>query len=212
MSFTLFYSPGACSLSCHIALEEAGLPYERWRFGARDGGTESAEYRAINPRGRVPALRLPDGVLLTEASAILGYIADLVPGKELLPAHGSLERARAREWMGFLASSVHPAIRSVFRPEKYAVSEAAQAEVRARGLESLAGYYADIEGHMTGKDYALGERFSVVDAYLVVFHAWAQRPLARPAVPPMPAFDAVMARVRARPAVARILAFEATAT
>lgn len=209
MSFTLFYSPGACSLSCHIALEEAGLPYERRRFGARDGGTESAEYRAINPRGRVPALRLPDGALLTEASAILGYIADLVPEMKMLPAHGSLERARAREWMGFLASSVHPAIRSVFRPEKYAASEAAQAEVRARGLASLAGYYADIEGHMAGKDYALGDRFSFVDAYLVVFHGWARRPLARDAVPPMPAFDAVMARVCARPAVAKILAFEA---
>ena len=114
MTYTLFYSPGACSLSCHIALEESGLPYERRRFHATKGGTESPEYRAINPRGRVPALRLSDGSILTEAAAILGFVADQVPEKELLPAHGTLDYARAREWMGFLASSVHPAIRSVF--------------------------------------------------------------------------------------------------
>ena len=210
MSFTLFYSPGACSLSCHIALEESGLPYERRRFGARDGGTESAEYRAINPRGRVPALRLPDGALLTEAAAILGFISEQVPEKELLPAHGTLDYARAREWMGFLATSVHLAVRSVFRPDKFADSEAAREEVRAHGRDGLATHYADIESHLTGKAYALGDRFSLVDAYLVVFYKWSQRPLAQPAIPPMPAFDAVMSRVCARPAVARILAFEAT--
>ena len=209
MSFMLFYSPGACSLSCHIALEESGLAYERRRFFATNGETESAEYRAINPRGRVPALRLPDGTLLTEAAAILGFIADQVPGRHLLPAHGTLDRARAREWMGFLASSVHPAVRSVFRPDRYAESDEAKAEVRARGLRWLAQYYADLEGRLAGRPYALGESFSLVDAYLVVFHKWAQRPLAQPAIPPMPAFDAVMSRVYARPAVARILAFEA---
>lgn len=209
MSFTLYYSPGACSLSCHIALEESGLPYERRKFGARDGGTESPEYRAINPRGRVPALRLPDGQLLTEAAAILGFVADQVPEKQLLPAHRTFEYARAREWMGFLASSVHPAIRMTFRPDKYAPSEAARAEVRARGQELLATYYADIEGRMQGMTFALGERFSLVDAYLMVFYGWGQRPLSKPHIPPTPAFDALMARVRERPAVAKILAFEA---
>jgi glutathione S-transferase len=209
MTFTLFYSPGACSLSCHIALEESGLPYERRRFGATDGGTESPEYRAINPRGRVPALRLDDGTLLTEAAAILGFVADQVPDRELLPAHGTLARARAREWMGFLASSLHPAIRSVFRPDKYVDSDAAKEEVRARGRRWLSQYYADIEGRLTGQTYALGDAFSLVDAYLVVFYKWSQRPLAQPAIPPMPAYDAVMSRVCARPAVARILDFEA---
>jgi glutathione S-transferase len=209
MPYTLCYSPGACSLSCHIALEESGLPYERRRFGATDGGTESAEYRAINPRGRVPALRFEDGTLLTEAAAILGFIAEQVPDRKLLPPPGTLDHARAREWMGFLASSVHPAIRSVFRPDKYAEGDEAKEEVRARGRRWLATYFADIEERLTGKQYALGDSFSLVDAYLVVFHRWSARPLAQPAVPPMPAFDAVMARVCARPAVARILDFEA---
>ncbi len=209
MTFTLFYSPGACSLSCHIALEESGLAYERRRFSSTNGETESPEYRAINPRGRVPALRFEDGTVLTEAAAILGFIADQVPEKKLLPAHGTLAHARAREWMGFLASSVHPAIRTVFRPDKYAEGDAAKEEVRARGRRWLAGYYADIEGRVQGQSYALGDSFSLVDAYLVVFHKWAARPLAQPAIPPMPAFDAVMSRVSARPAVAKILAFEA---
>ena len=112
--------------------------------------------------------------------------------------------------MGYLASSVHPAVRSVLRPDKFAQSEAAKEEVRARGREWLSGYYADIESHLTGQRYALGDRFSLVDAYLVVFHKWSQRPAAQPAIPPMPAFDAVMSRVCARPAVARILDFEAS--
>ena len=213
MTYTLFYSPGACSLSCHIALEESGLPYERRRFHSTKGGTESPEYRAINPRGRVPALRLPDGSILTEAAAILGYIADQVPEKKLLPAHGTLEYARAREWMGFLASSVHPAVRSVFRPDKFADGDAAKDEVRARGRRWLASYYADIEGRLAGRQYALGDNFTFVDAYLVVFHKWGARPLAQAALAelgPLRNFDAVMSRVCARPAVAKILAFEAS--
>ena len=209
MPYTLFYSPGACSLSCHIALEESGLAYERRRFSSTNGETESPEYRAINPRGRVPALRFEDGTLLTEAAAILGYIADQVPEKKLMPAHGTLEYARAREWMGFLASSVHPAIRSVFRPDKFAEGDAAKEEVRARGRRWLSTYFADIEGRLTGQQYALGDSFSLVDAYLVVFHKWSARPLAQPAIPPMPAFDAAMSRVYARSAVAKIVDLEA---
>ncbi len=209
MPLTLFYSPGACSLSCHIALEESALAYERRRFGSRDGGTESAEYRAINPRGRVPALGFEDGTLLTEAAAILGYVAEQVPEKKLLPASHTRDHARAREWMGFIASTVHPTFRTVFRPERFADSETAKQEVRAGGLRLLSTYFADIEERLSGRPYALGDTFSLVDAYLFVFHGWASRLIVRPVIAPMPAFDAIVARVAARPAVVKVLGVEA---
>src|SRR6266403_4975143 len=96
----LFYSPLACSLSCHIALEEAGLPYEAVEVNTKQQANLTQSYRKINPLGKVPALAI-EGRILTEAAAILSYIADRVPEKELLPPAGTLKRAIAHEWLNF---------------------------------------------------------------------------------------------------------------
>jgi glutathione S-transferase len=99
----LYYSPGACSLAPHIALREAGLSFEIEKVDLAAKKTErGADYWTINPKGYVPALQLDDGEILTEASAVLQYIADLKPAAKLLPAAGTKERYRALEWIGFI--------------------------------------------------------------------------------------------------------------
>ena len=113
----LYYSPLACSLSCHIALEEAGIPYETTEINTKTHANLADSYRAINPLGKVPALAI-EGRVLTEAAAILSFIADQVPDKSLLPTAGTAARALAHEWLNFLSSTVHIAFRPVFRPER----------------------------------------------------------------------------------------------
>jgi glutathione S-transferase len=113
----LFYSPGACSLSPHIALREAGLAFDLARVDTKtatfDGG---GDFTAINPKGYVPALQLDDGQVLTEGAAIAQYIADLRPDAGLAPKAGTLERARLQEWLVFIASELHQGFTPLFRP------------------------------------------------------------------------------------------------
>jgi glutathione S-transferase len=205
----LFYNPGSCSLSCHVALAESGLPYEAQAVLIRKGEQQSAAYLALNPRGLVPALQVSEGEVLTEAVAILQYVADQAPERALLPPLGTLERARAQEWLSFLSSTVHIAFRHLFKPERLAVGEVALHGVRLRGQELIASAFTHMEKRLHGRPYALGEQLSVVDAYLLVFHQWSKRESAAPFIPPIPSYDAIMTRVKARPAVQRVLEREA---
>src|SRR5258708_16308910 len=111
----LFYSPMACSLSCHVALEESGLRYETVEINTKTQANLTESYTAINPLGKVPALAI-EGRILTEAAAILSYIADRVPEKELLPPAGTLKRAIPQEWLNFLPTPVHIVLRPAFCP------------------------------------------------------------------------------------------------
>src|SRR5213595_3521996 len=114
----LYFSPGAVSMATHIALEEVGIRYALEPVSIRDGQQLSEQYRRVHPLGRVPAVEVEPGVVLTETPAILGYLADLVPERELLPRAG-LERARADEWMSLLCSAVHVSFITFFRPQRY---------------------------------------------------------------------------------------------
>src|ERR1700730_7066305 len=116
---TLYYSPKACSLASHIALEESGLPYGAVSVDIRAGENVKESYLGINPSGAVPALAAGDTVI-TESQAILTYIADLVPETTLIPRPGTRARARAHEWMNWISSSVHVTYRSIFKPQVYA--------------------------------------------------------------------------------------------
>src|SRR5258707_855665 len=129
---TLFYSPMACSLSCHVALEESGLEYETVEINTKTQANLTESYTAINPLGKVPALAI-EGRILTEAAAILSYIADRVPERELLPPAGTLKRAIAHEWLNFLSSTVHIAFRPVFRPERLAEGDGCRNSCRRLG-------------------------------------------------------------------------------
>lgn len=204
---TLFYYPRACSLAPHIALEESELEYERSLIDIRSGQPRSPAYLALNPSGTVPALRI-GSALLTETHAILTWIGDRLPALGLLPAVGDPLRYRAHEWMNFLSSSVHPAIRAIFRPSAYAGDDAqACAAVRSHGTAKLAQAVATIERRLATRTWALGDRYSVVEPYLFVMYLWTTDERI-PAVPSRPQWAEVARRVWQRPATQRVVAAE----
>lgn len=206
-SLVLYYSPRACSLACHIALEESGLPFETRLVRLRAGEHQSVAYKSVNPWGKIPALAVGDEVL-TEAQAILTYIAGAAPAAKLLPADGTLARARAHEWMNFLSSTVHIAFRPLFRPNLMLEDPTMAAKLRARGIPILRDVVMEIDRRLAGRQWALGEHFSVCDPYLLVFYIWTQREDVVGDMPEVPNYRGLAARVLARPATSRALARE----
>jgi glutathione S-transferase len=196
----LFYSPMACSLSCHIALEEAGLEYQTVEINTKAQANLTQSYRTINPLGKVPALAI-DGRTLTEAAAIMSYIADRVPEKELLPQAGSVMRAVAHEWLNFLSSTVHISFRPVFRPERLVEGDGCIETIRRMGVNGVIEALRQADAKLQRAPYTLGERFSLCDGYLLVFYLWTMRePLAH-SMPDFPALRATAKNVLARSAV-----------
>jgi glutathione S-transferase len=204
---TLYYFPRACSLAVHIILEEAGLPYDTVLVNLNTKAQKEPEYLAVNPGGRVPALLVGDR-LLTETQAILTYLGDLIPEKNLLPRPGDFNRYRAHEMMNFLSSSLHVYIRSIFRSSAYGGESAAGNEAVGRqGVINLAGAIREVESRLEGKQYALGDEFSVVDAYLFIMYLWTGDDRIS-SVPERPAWDAVAERVWQRPSTKVVVARE----
>ena len=203
----LYYSPGSCSLASHIALEEAGVPFEPVPTITAKGEQLTPAYLAINPKGRVPALA-GDGWVLTENPAILRFVATLSPEAALWP-DDRRDEARCAEWLAWLSSTIHPAYSHVRRPERCARSEEARADVVATGKESVRQLCRDVDrklGEGSGP-FALGPRYSVADPYLLVFWTWGRAPLLGFEIErDLPAWTAHARRMAERPAVRR--AFE----
>src|SRR5690349_6663809 len=182
----LYYSPGACSMAVHIVLEEIGEPYELELVSSRGHlggvGTTSAEWKAKNPKGRVPALSGVAGQiggaddLLTEAQAILFYLARTHPDARLLP-DAVTGQARAIEWMNWLSSNVHAmSYGQIWRPNRFVADEKDHAAVQDMGQQNVREQYAYIERLIgDGRDWALPGGYSVVDPYLLVFYEWGVR-------------------------------------
>jgi glutathione S-transferase len=188
----LFYAPGACSLSPHIVLNEAGLSFARVKVDTKTKAMEGGDYKSVNPLGYVPALRLDDGTILTEGPAIVQYIADQVPHKQLAPPNGTLQRTQLQSWLNFISSELHKGFSPLFNP---AMPDAAKQYFRER----LATRFQHLDRHLADKDYLLGPAFSVADAYLFTVSNWA----AHTGVD-LSSFGNVLAyrkRVAARPAV-----------
>ncbi|MET0856422.1 MAG: glutathione transferase GstA [Telluria sp.] len=189
----LYFSPGACSLSPHIALLEAGLAFTTERVDIRKKLTASgADYTAINPKGYVPALELDDGTVLTEGPAIVQYIADQAPAKQLAPAAGSAGHYQLVEWLNFIGTELHKNFGPLFNPAAGDDAKAAARAVLARRF----GYTAQM---LEGRDYLVGERFSVADGYLFTVANWAT--VVRLDLSPWLALQAFQQRIAARPAV-----------
>jgi glutathione S-transferase len=164
----LYYSPGACSLSPHIVLHEAGLAFEPVLASTKTHAlADGTDYYTINPKGYVPLLELDSGERLSEGPAIVQYIADQVPGKNLAPANGTMARYRLQEWLNFITSELHKGIGGLFNP---AMPEEAKVLMRAKGLSRLQWVNEQLEG----KPYLMGDAFSVPDAYLFTVTSWTQ--------------------------------------
>lgn len=196
----LYYSPGACSLSPHIALKEAGLPFDLVRVDLKAKKLEDgSDYLALNPKGQVPALGLDDGEMLTEGAVIVQKIADLVPQKHLAPACGTSDRYRLQEWLNFIASELHKNFSPLFQP---ALSDDTKAFFRDR----LMGKFKYIDQTLKGRDYLMGGQFTVPDAYLFTMLSWADR--MGMDLSALANLSAYKARVAARPKVQEALSAE----
>jgi glutathione S-transferase len=198
----LYFSPGAVSMATHIALEEVGVPYALEPISINEGQQLSERYRRVHPLGRLPALEIEPGVVLTETPALLCYLADLSPQLALLPESG-LARARANEWMSLLASAVHVTFISFYRPDRYTSDEAARAALKVDGKARFFDLLRHVESRLPDRGFVLGESYSLVDAYLTVFFLWARR-FELP-VRELPRYARLAALVLPRPAVRRAL-------
>ncbi len=205
---TLFVSPRACSLACHIALEESGLPFTIKIVKIREDQHRTAEYLGVNPWGKIPAM-LVDGEVLTEAHAILSLVGDLAPPeKKLLPRDSPLKRAHAHEWMNFLSSTVHIAFRPLFRPHYLIGARSLYPKLREVGVPTFQKTLLEVERRLSGNRWALGGDYSVVDPYLLVFYMWSQREDVVEYAPKLPVWKEHWERIYSRETTQRALATE----
>ncbi|MBX3642232.1 MAG: glutathione transferase GstA [Rubrivivax sp.] len=196
----LYYSPGACSLSPHIVLREAGLPFTLVMASTKTHKlADGTDYYSINPKGYVPLLELDDGQRLSEGPVIVQYVADQVPGKKLAAAWGSMERYRQMEWLTFIGTEIHKGFSPLFAPS---TPEETKAASRARVLSRLEWVNQQLEG----KQYLMGDSFSVPDAYLFAVTNWAK--FVNLDISSLSHLGAFMARMAARPAVQEALKAE----
>jgi glutathione S-transferase len=173
MTLRLFYSPGACSLVPHIALEEAGADFEPVRVTLAQGEHLKPEYLAINPHARVPALATEQGVI-TENIAILNYIADLFGAVGSVPRGDPQAAARCNEQLGWFASSVHIAFAQVWRAERFSRDEAVHEAIQSGGREVLAQQFAEIDG-LCAENWIVEGAFTAADSYALTFFRWGRR-------------------------------------
>jgi glutathione S-transferase len=191
----LFTTPGTCSLACHIALHDSGADFTAEVVNLREKTlADGSDYRAISPKGAVPALEIASGVVLTEGVAIMQYAVDSVGGAGVAPAVGTLERARMQEAMNFIAGELHKTgYGPLFRPGQSDEAKAAQMTVIDGKLAWIEGLLAD------GREYLVPGGYTLADGYLFTITGWSQKfghDLSR-----FPHVVALRERVAARPAV-----------
>ena len=199
----LYYKPGACSLSPHIALREAGIDVEQVKVDTKTKTTaDGQDYTKINPYGYVPALEIKGGEILTEGPAIVQYIADLVPGNTLAPMNGSLERTRVQSALAFIGTELHKSIGALFNP---ALSD----EGRKSAIDKIDLRLGQLSAQMDGKDYIANNTFSIADIYLFVVLSWLAH--LKIDIAQWPTLQKFSARLAARPAVQAALQAEGLA-
>ncbi|WHZ09914.1 MAG: Glutathione S-transferase [Burkholderiaceae bacterium] len=162
----LYFSPGSCSLSPLIALEEAGLRYEPVLAPTKTHKLpDGTDYYKINPLGYVPLLELGDGTRLREGPAILQYIADQAPDKSLAPANGTPARYQLQAWLNFIGTEIHKGFSPLFNP--------AVGDYKNAVIDRLTGRLAWVDGELAGRQYLMGDAFTVADGYLFTVTNWA---------------------------------------
>lgn len=196
----LYYSPGACSLSPHIALQEAGLAFEAIRAPTKTHQLpDGTDYYTINPLGYVPLLVLDDGTQLREGPAIMQYIADQVPAKQLAPANGTSARYKLQEWLNFIGTELHKGFSPLFTP---GMPDEAKTIAKTR-LNSRLQW---VDGELANTPYLMGDTFTVADGYLFVVAGWGKH--VGIDISTLANLSALMIRVGERPAVQAALRAE----
>lgn len=199
----LYFSPGACSLSPHIALRETGLHFELEKVDTKARQTKSgADYLSINPKGAVPALQLDDGQVLTEGAAIVQYIADRKPEAQLAPAAGTMERYRLQEALNYVATEIHKGFSPLWNPKL-------PDDLRAATKEAMGKKFDYLTRQLSGRQFLLGEKFTVADTYLFTVLQWTKKLGFE--LQQWPVLQTYVERIAARPAVKAALEFEAAA-
>jgi glutathione S-transferase len=196
----LYYYPGACSLAAHIVAREAGLPIALEKVDLHAGTTETGtNFKTINPKGYVPALGLQDGSVLTEAGAIIQYLADHQSANDLAPAAGTMERYRLIEWINFISTEIHKGFGPLWNP-------AASDDVKTATKQRLATRFAYLDEALGKKPYLMGSQFTIADAYLFTVTNWAN--FHDVDLSPFPNLQAFQARIASRPKVQEALEAE----
>ena len=201
---TLYFSPGACSTASHIGIEECGATYTEHPVLIAKGEQKTPEYAKINPRGKVPALAV-DGRIITENTAILTYLARLHPDAKLMPAD-PVDEANCIATMAWFSNVVHPSYQRYVRTERFAEGEAAQASVKDMGKKAFWANLEEIDGMLAGKQWIMGDQFTVADGYALVFYGWGLRgelPMAK-----LANYTAFKDRMLKRPKVMKVLQSE----
>lgn len=189
----LYYASGACSLAPHIALREAGFSFELEKVDLASKQTESgADFTKVNPKGYVPALKLDNGETLTEVAVLLQYIADEKPDSGLAPQFGSMERYRLMEWLNFIATEIHKTLGAFFNPN-------ITPEWKEFQLGTFNKRCVILAEQLDGKQYLLGDSFSIADAYLFTILGWTR--LHKIDMSKWPVLTDYMSRIAERPAV-----------
>ena len=196
----LYFSPGSCSLSPHIVLREAGLKFDLEQVNNQEKKTKSGiDYWSVNGKGQVPVLELDNGERLTEGAVIVQYLADQKPDAKLLSPAGTMERVRVQEWLNFVASELHKVYAPIFRPTTPDAYKMLSKENLSKRLEW-------VNKQLAGKQYLMGDKFTVADAYLFTVLRWSQR--IQLDLTPWPNVTAFMNRVAARPKVQEAMKVE----
>lgn len=196
----LYYSPGACSLSPHIVMREAGIQADLVKVDTKTHKlADGSDYYGINAKGYVPLLELDDGQRLSEGPVIVQYIADRAPASGLAPAAGTMERYRLQEWLNFITSELHKQFSPLFAANT-------PAEYKEISKDRISKRFDWVSEQLAGKDFLLGKRFSVADAYLFVILQWTK--FVGIDLTKWPVLAAYQARIAARPKVQEALIAE----
>jgi glutathione S-transferase len=193
----LYILPGACSMASNIALREAGIPFEMSKVDKRTKHADGVDFLTINPKGYVPTLKLDDGYVLTENVVVLQYIADLNPAAKLAPPVGTRERYKFLEWLSYINSEVHKSFSPLFSSE-------ASDETKTYARNLLSKRFAYLESALEGKQYLMGDQFTVADAYLFTVLGWG----AHVGVDIGPKLKSYVDRVKGRPHVVEAMTAE----
>jgi glutathione S-transferase len=196
----LYYAPGACSLSTHIALREAGYDIDLVKVDLASKKTEAGDdFYAVAAKGQVPALKLDTGEVLTEGAAIVQYVADQKPEKKLAPAAGSMARYRLVEWLNYVASEMHKAVGALFN-KKYSD------DTKALMKDALKPKFDYLTAQLKDRPFLMGDTFTVADGYLFTILSWTSH--VGVDLSKWPVLTDYVARIGARPAVQATLKAE----